>query len=242
MNKSLLLLFCLWHQLGFAQINEQNSLDVFVLEHEEQSYYHLDQFVQYLEDSNHSLNIEEVMKADTSFIPHDILFNNRKPTHNASYWGKIIVKNPHYHKLKYIFNAAVVGTNYVDVYYLDQDGNIVHKRNGEYVPYHQKDVKKSRTNRVLVELATQSTTAIYFKVRNIDKRIPRFQVNLESLKSFNNEIETRNITQGIFLGVVSIMVLYNLFLYFFSKDKTWKNTSDLRTFKGLHQMHECSRM
>ncbi len=219
MNKSLLFLFCILHQLVYAQLSEQK--DVFVLQHEEKSYYELEEYIQCSEDANHDLSIEEVIQGDITFEQHSKLFQENNPSESSTYWGKITIKNPHYHKVRFIFNTAVVGTNYVDVYYQDQDGNIVHKQNGEYVPYKLKDIKKSRTNRVRVEIAAQTTSDLYFKIRNIDKRTPRFQVSIESLQSFNNEIETRNITQGIFLGVVSIMVLYNLFLYFFSKDKAY---------------------
>jgi|GEM_PF-1038353 len=222
MNKSLLILFVLLQTFCLAQGNQPlDSTFVFILQNEERSYKHLEKYVQCLEDPTNKLTVDQVINGTHIFFPHNTFFENKAANTNYTYWGKISIKNPHYHKVKSILNAAVSGTNYVDVYYRDQDGNLIHKKNGEYVPYAEKDIKKSRTNKVNLEIPPQTQSEVYFKIRNIDNRVPHFQVDIESLNSFNNEIEARNLIQGIFLGVVSIMVLYNLFLYFFSKDEAY---------------------
>ncbi|UZR94780.1 7TM diverse intracellular signaling domain-containing protein [Chondrinema litorale] len=222
--KKKLLFYILFFNIFLANASSNGNLNVveaFVIENEEDNYNHLETYLYCLVDSTNSIVVEDILNSQYNFVPHNQLFETQKANPDYALWGYIRLVNPKRHKIKTILNTSSIGTNYVDVYYRDIDGNLIHKKTGEYVPYDEKDIKNSRSNKVNLEISAGTYIDVYFRIKNKDNRTPRFQISLESNNSFHRSIESRNIFQGVFLGVISIMVLYNFFLYFFSKDKAY---------------------
>ncbi|MVF10766.1 response regulator [Ketobacter sp. MCCC 1A13808] len=70
-----------------------------------------------------------------------------------------------------------------------------------------------------IELTPQTDTTIYFRVQNFyPMKLP---ISLWSPVQLERQNESRILFQGIYFGVVLIMAIYNLCIYFFVKDKSY---------------------
>ncbi|WP_196140273.1 hybrid sensor histidine kinase/response regulator [Aliikangiella sp. G2MR2-5] len=102
---------------------------------------------------------------------------------------------------------------------LIQNGVLVEKHNvGDLIPYSHRPIEHRNFVFPLVLSRDQSVT-VYLKVQSSSSvRIP---INLWQLKHFMESDQQRILSQGIYFGILLIMMLYNLFIYFSIKEKAY---------------------
>ena len=136
----------------------------------------------------------------------------------SSYWIKIKLKNSTSQKLeRYLFSER--SYIYSIDYYLVKQGRVVMHKDGSY--FKKEDAPLDNiTQRVFPLFLDKGEVAeVYCKIQSFDKiKLPFKLVTAKYLSQFSIEY---NFLQGIFFGVMLIMVLYNLSLYFLLKFKPY---------------------
>jgi signal transduction histidine kinase len=153
------------------------------------------------------------------FAPYGLQKN--KYARETTCWARFSLTNTLDYATEWVLYLAPRGTNYARVYLIDQQGKTLEKKAGEFFPYYQKDLPAGRQCKVKLKLKPRHTYTCYIVLHNTDYKKAAFDVRLASPEHYQAEVGNRNLFQGIFMGVVIIMVLYNLFLYFLSKEKAY---------------------
>ncbi|MBX2843320.1 MAG: hypothetical protein KTR26_16230 [Flammeovirgaceae bacterium] len=226
MHRNLLFIFFIIIICGFNQVivkasNPESLVNTVVLDSENSRHGYLNQHLFVFQDSTNLLTFNEVIseKYIHSFLPFKNYDKNLKASN--TYWGRISIKNNSSEDKSWLFHTAQKGTNFSEVYYHNKKGELVTKETGEYVPFDEKELPKNRQCKVILSIPAKSTLNVFIKIKNVDKRPPVFDVKISSIEAYHQDLEQRNLFQGIFQGIIWIMMVYNLFLYFYIKDKAY---------------------
>ncbi|RRN76443.1 histidine kinase, partial [Pseudoxanthomonas sp. SGD-10] len=170
--------------------------------------------VSIMEDKSTSLKIDDVQSSDnfvlsTSEAPG-------LPLSNSNFWLKFSIKNKsdRDHLILMIENPTI---NTCEIYY---------RENGLYqkqeVSTDQKfGNRRHRHQNVIFDLKIpiDSVQTFYIKVNSTEQMI--LPIIISSSKNISNYILTHDTVWGILIGILAVMVFYNLFLYLSTKDNSY---------------------
>ncbi len=190
----------------------QNSIPVIELNEKNQAAEVLGK-MGYLRDRTHALSINDV-----SAMPFDSLHAMRAPSKgfdNATHWFK--VKIDHNTTINdWLAEIAYPPLDSVELFYRDSTGwhNQV---GGDHYPVSTRTIKHRHITFSL-PLARYDTLTLYFKVRSTSSiQVP---ITFWSKEEFGESQYRIQFMNGIFYGMMLIMIFYNLFLFFSIRDKT----------------------
>ncbi len=145
---------------------------------------------------------------------------------NKTYWGRVEIEH-----LKPTSNLATnwvvefpISLTDVSVYAIAKNGTIQKGRTGQFVPTKERSFAPIlKANLFQLNIPLAETTTIYFKAKSDRKNaISKFDLKLYSSNYFFNQLKNKRLKQGLFIGFMLMMLIYNLFLYFFNaKDRTY---------------------
>lgn len=193
-------------------LNDKDGKDDYVLEA---------RYLEVLEDPTGSLTIEDILQPeyDKKFKLH----TSKNPASNANlksnYWVKFKAKNISSYGVRYIFESYSPHTEVLNLYYKDKSGKIISRESGTTKGFYQREYVNK--NLVLdLPLPQHEETVFYVKVyeksyySSFDFRFKTF--NYWSFYSTNEYY-----ILGIYYGILIIMLLYNLLLFFNLKEKVY---------------------
>ena len=176
-----------------------------------QNKYALGKTFQILSDKTSKLTIDDVLM--TEYQSKFIQSTDDVPNFgydNFSYWFKLSIINRSSNLLWYLYvNYPLLDDIYV--YYVDNQAHLV----GEAGKKHPNRIIQHQNYVIPVQLARETTINIYFKVKSVDTLV--FPV---ALLTPNKMLETDHFDQwvnGMFYGIIIIMILYHCFLYITTK-------------------------
>ncbi len=217
-SNSVFIIICL--VLIFSNQIDANSAPFLIKE--SQSYYEIRSSIEILQDENYS--IEEIQ---TEGIQNQF---QRFSEHNLDlkagqlYWGKIELINmlPDAGKhLEWVLHLSS-GFTRIDVFVQQSDGSFEQQLNGTFVPNTRKEfTPTSSGNLVNLQLHPQQIKLIYFKGISERPSIkPSFYTRLVDADRFYMDLYQERTLNFLFIGFVSMMMIYNVILYFFWWDKS----------------------
>lgn len=139
---------------------------------------------------------------------------------NCIYWSKIEIKNETTPKqndwILYLGNAS-----YFDAYiYNPSQGQISYQKTGRLVPANQKNlIYGNRLARIKLDFTEYDHLIVLFRVENASGYLPSIQLEL-SPEDFNSGVEFSNVRifDGLFIGFLIAIILFNLIYFFTTKD------------------------
>ena len=183
-------------------------------------YTNLNRYLQVYEDTSNALTFKEVASQSfqKNFVPHTRYPN--KFQYKYSYWGKITLQNNISFKDDWILHIG--GRNsVVEVFIPQKNGQLIVQKTGVMVPVSQKSINEAILSLVALHLPHQVAQTIYVKITVSDRRVPKFDLELFDLQNYNDVLRWESLFQGLFQGVFWIMILYNLVIYFTTRDRTY---------------------
>jgi serine phosphatase RsbU (regulator of sigma subunit) len=172
----------------------------------------------FLEDKENKLSIEDILQ--TSYQEQ---FKNREQetpqfaNTTSTIWGKFTVKNTE--KTKYLLEIATPLLTNINFYSPTTNGYQIQKV-GSILPFASRPILM---NNYLFELTTeQDTTQIktfYIQVNSMHPMtIP---IKIGTPTAFMQKTHQEDLGYGIYFGIMVVMALYNLFVFFTLRDKTY---------------------
>ncbi len=173
--------------------------------------------ISYLEDKEGKLGIVDVLKQPGNFIP----VNKDVPNFGISpstFWLKIQVQNKT-HRENYVLQVPQPNLDEVDLFQLDSKGALKYQRGGEYLPFYFREfADPDYIFRIKLD-TLQPVNEIYLKVRSKDNfQVP---VNIGTQKTVFETNKVKDTFFGLYTGIMVVMFLYNMFLFFTVNDKTY---------------------
>lgn len=195
---------------------------------EGQYSYALDDYLALTLDSTSSITFEEIVASESnvSFLPLASWQESFKP--EQIYWGKLKLKNtlPNNQITEWVLKFSLILTD-IEIYAVDDLGAIQISRSGFFTPISKRDFAptlKANINK-LTFLSGRSYT-IYLKMTGERKAIaPLFDIELIAANQYLTALGKTKEQNFFYVGLVLMMLIYNLILYFFTRDKTFVSYS-----------------
>jgi PAS domain S-box-containing protein len=185
-----------------------------------QQRYDLGPLLEILADPGGRLTIEDVLKPEytSRFLPN----SQRTPNFGFSrsaYWVRFQVRNEASTRSPWALQLNYPSMDFVDLHVLTAAGeSLPVKKSGRMRPIQARD-HSDPLPVFLIQFPKSQTQTIYMRFQcDESMTIP---LTLWSMTGFVSQVGLSNIANGIFLGVLAIMIIYNLFLSISLKDKNY---------------------
>ena len=166
------------------------------------------------EDSSSSLSFEEIK--NKKFTPHS---NSIAKGYSDSYfWIRFKIKNETDLDIKYIVKAAENTAHELDCYVLSANGTYVKYEKGIGY-FSENQVNKLKKSEFRVDLSSGEVKTVYLRAHWISSAFGAFYVFDD--KSLNDYKLKHDIIYSLFFGAIFALILYNLFIYLFSRETAY---------------------
>ena len=184
-----------------------NTLYSKTLEIDSQSLYKTKSYFQYALDNN---NKKEWSKEKKNF--------NTFKNSNHAYWAKLDLKNISNTTKIYYLKSENQFTYHIE-FFLLKNGKVIEKIEDGVISKNRD--RAFNTNHMIfpIKIEAKESVEVLFKIQNYNKIDINFDLVTEQY--LLNYYQTYNIVEGIFFGGMLLMMLYNLFLYFLLKFKSY---------------------
>ncbi len=175
--------------------------------------------VRYLEDPSGKLTINDIRSREYSekFTESESDTPNFGYT-NSAYWITFDIKNTSNKTELWFLELAYGMIDFVDLYSIDTNGGFTETKTGQRLPFNTREIK----NRYFVfdlNIPAGVSKTIYMRLQN-DGNIA-IPLTLYDFESFYEQDHLNQILFGIYYGLMIIMLLYNLMLFIFIRDRNY---------------------
>jgi two-component sensor histidine kinase len=168
----------------------------------------------YLEDEKDTLTYEKVKQRrfthrvdnrfTLGFLDHPV-------------WFKLNLHNPATTPQHLVFALHEVFYDEVSLFY-EKDGELLHQKSGVQVDLKQREINNPNAH-FHITLPPEQTTAYYVKARPFFATFGQFF--LYEPRYYHNRIQQEGFFYTFYLGAVLVISFYNLFLYFYLRNKVY---------------------
>lgn len=169
--------------------------------------------VSILEDSSGQLTFEAAVKS-TAYKPASTNVPNLGVS-NSTFWVKFIVKNESAND-RLLLELDQPTIDQAMLYTIEADGRVTEQAEGEFKKYGER--RYNNQNHVFdLHVQQGEIHTYYLKVKSAEQMVlPMF---IGDAKPVMESLMNKDVIFGIFFGIMLVMLLYNLFIYFTTKDK-----------------------
>lgn len=204
------------------QVQAQENI-IQITEFKEQIKLPLDK-IQVLEELGKELSIKEVLSKQyqDDFANYVDAQKALKPF--RVYWLKLEFDNQLLQDTDWIFFLGYVtqAKVFVQTYQKRIKANrFAEKKTGIFMPTSDKDIRAGEDNKVHLRLPQRQKTIVYVRFKNEIAYPPELNLYLQTEHSWTLSLANTNLWQGLFQGLLIMMMLHNLFLFIGIKDRTY---------------------
>ncbi len=189
---------------------------------DQQIEYSISPYLEIWENPFEAVSIDTLSEGgyDQFFQPNDQL---AAPLSTHTYhWAKVNLTNklPNTHEVaEWVLHFSLILTD-IEVFAVYGNGEIVKGKSGFFTPFDERSFHPThKSNLVRVELPPGREVKLYIKARSDRYCLaPNFAANLVHLDYFYQKLKKRKQADGMFIGFVLMILIYNIFLFVFNKD------------------------
>ncbi|MCZ6693398.1 MAG: sensor histidine kinase, partial [Bacteroidetes bacterium] len=199
----------------------QSNSRIFVIDEDKEQFDDLINYFYLLKEPPSTLKIGELVKKDKEhlFIPYEDF--EQPLDRNQYYWGNFNIRNDLDHDVTY---ALYMGSmDFIEFYYALGDSSYQQINAGFLRPMSQRTDPDEHPQIVRFTIPRGETITCYVKAINQNFGSLEFIMELFTPRKIRQVInkEQRNLLQGVFQGILWIMIIYNLFFGILNKDRTY---------------------
>ena len=214
----MLLALCAWLP-AFSSGYGLEAYKVMVIDSIFEERFDLDHYLYYFEDFSSELDFDDI--SAPGFQEKFSLYTGGGSiaSWRNAHWGRIAFRSELGHPMRW--KLYIGSFDHVEVFFRDESGEVHRDLRGYYTESPQRDMPSLMA--FDLELPPLSERVLYIRVQNKFQYKRLFRLALFSGPRWS-EIANReriNLLQGIFHGVLWIMVLYNFFLYLFNRHRAY---------------------
>ena len=172
--------------------------------------------IEYLEDRDRTLTIEQVMALSEGWaISGDEVFNQGYSP--STWWLKLVIENPQPHP-EWFLEVAYAVLDYLTVYLVKDDQILRAYEMGDKLPFGSRPIEH-RYFVVPVTIPQNERITVYIQVRSSSSlQVP---ITLWERNNFNAADIGRTALHGIYYGGLVIIAMYNLLIYLALGERTY---------------------
>jgi two-component system, NtrC family, sensor kinase len=166
------------------------------------------QYVYFYKDETNALSVEQIKNLPDAAFQKSTSTNLRFGITTASIWLKLAVKNQTASPLFLAFQSNVL--NSLNAFIYDEGGKLTEKD-----AFADKELQRSN---IVLNIGT-SPKFLYVKIKShFSLQLPLVLSRLEPLNHHYYKLDVKN---GLCIGILIAMALYNLFIFFLVKDRLY---------------------
>ncbi|MEP6951561.1 MAG: 7TM diverse intracellular signaling domain-containing protein [Ginsengibacter sp.] len=174
------------------------------------------QQVAMMQDSSGTLSFKEV---STQPFADKFILNSEKISNLGStlfpLWCRFKIKNYTDQKLALVIDNSQL--EWLDLF-IANNNNYAHKSISAYKPFNRREVLLNKCF-FLLDIPKDSTEVYYLRLQTHTGM--QFPLSLSTLASLVESEQPKSILYGIYIGIMIIMILYNLFIYIAIRDNSY---------------------
>ncbi len=174
--------------------------------------------IEVFEDKTASISFEKVSKSsdiDARFT-QSIQPNPNFGVTSSVIWARFTLQNKSSQKLYLEISEPVIDS--IDIFRIDANNKITHKKAGVYVPVSTRDF---HTNFYLFDLNLNSEQTCTYYIRFQNSLPLLFPLRVAPLKVYFEDNHSKDLMQGIYLGIMLVMAIFNFFIYWTVRSKEY---------------------
>lgn len=186
-------------------------------------HYLLTNAIQYLEDKTGTLSLSEVTSPTSRSRWQDIQATTPNfGVTQSTYWLALPIFNSDTHKSRWLLEIANPNIDSIEFYAgtdLGTESSITHRFDGgNQYPFSQR-YRQDPHFLFPVSIEPQQTVWIYLRIKSAN--MMKLPLSLWQEEAYNKQRTAELMIQGGYFGIMAIMALYNLFVYFSLRDKSY---------------------
>lgn len=191
----------------------QQSVPVYSIDRDSHYPIEIGSGMQYLEDPERELDINDVLTQ--TFYWQNI--NRRSPNFgftSSAYWFRFNVHNLHREETEVYFELPIPFLDDVRLYQYQNQTRLDRIKVGDRFSYHERPI--DHQNFIIPLTLPQGESEILIRIAS-DGTVEA-PISIWTPRTFHAADAHHQIAQGIWIGIMVVMIIYNLFLFFFIRD------------------------
>jgi len=177
----------------------------------------LDSAVEFLEDPQGRLTVEELSRRDSGWSANGKGAFNQGYS-NSVWWLRLSIENASDQSLHRLFELGYAVLDYVDIYVYADGQKLAEYQLGDLYPFINRPID-SRFFVIPLELKPGQTLQAFIRIKTSSAvQAPLMLWEPDSYASFSN---TSNIAQGLYYGAMLVIAVYNLLIFFVLLERSY---------------------
>ena len=188
-----------------------------ILLSEDKGKYPIGSYLEILEDKEGNLTIDDIRKPEMENLW--VRSKSENPSFGYSksaYWARFSLESQS--TKEYYLEVEYSLLDNIDFYTYSNEGNLIHKRSGDLLPFTQRDI--DYRNFIFI-IATENNSKKENYIRIQSKGTVVIPLILWTPKVFLEKKNTELLVFGVYFGALLVMALYNLFIWVSVKDNSY---------------------
>jgi serine phosphatase RsbU (regulator of sigma subunit) len=226
MNRILILVFLI------STSSVSNGQNILRISDREEPQRSLNGYLEIYCDTSNSLDINQITteKLKLSITPLDDY--KEKITPRFTYWLHLTVEKENLSQI-HVGLYIPLEDHIVDVFTIN-DTTVIRQRTGFFINSYKNNEIIPLSN--ILRFAGTGRTDIWLKIKNINDEIPKFRLELRNIDKAITKNRQKITIDALVQGMIWLMILYGIFLFFLHKDKLYLYYSAYSFFLSLWLM------
>ncbi|OHD67705.1 MAG: hypothetical protein A2W19_02935 [Spirochaetes bacterium RBG_16_49_21] len=188
--------------------------------------------IDYLIDQDKTYTIAKVRTDKTLAWERNYTSSTKFGYSSAVYWFRFTINNPLKEEQEWYLEVNYPHIDYINLYVPNKDGSYTERQTGDQYPFNKREVDYRNPVFILKERA--GTHTYYLRVET--KSSINFSTIIWAPKAFIENAMNELPVYWMYYGVLAVMILYNLILSIFVREKGYVSFSLYLTATALNQL------
>jgi len=188
---------------------------------EDKGEYPLGLYLEILEDKEGKLTIEDVQKPEMEKLW--VRSDKEVPSFGYSesvFWLRFKIENKLKSKEDWLLDIAFPPIDYIDYYHMEDNGKYTLIQTGDRRLFHSRQYD-NKNYLFKVEVNPNNSRFIYLKTWSFDGLHESIPLTLYNKDTYIKTSSINDTFFGIYVGIISVMMFYNFFIFLSVRDKTY---------------------
>ncbi len=190
-----------------------------------------DRILVYVDETNEK-RINEVKNLNPdSFIESSFVSRFEK---GKTYWLYYRIMNRASERLSHLLRG---GNNPQEIYYVIIDDEIIENKTGFEIPSIERSIAQGFDTKIRLDSPPFSSAHVYVKIENNNQHPIEIKASIEPYDEWAAQKDRINLFEGVFSGLVIVIIIINFFLYAYTKQTVFIYFALYSLFNLLYFLH-----
>ncbi|HPB81160.1 MAG TPA: 7TM diverse intracellular signaling domain-containing protein, partial [Spirochaetota bacterium] len=182
-------------------------------------YIHLGPYLEIFEDHEKNFTFSRIISnRNRKLFSQNTIHSPSFGFTGSAFWVKFTLPPDMLHKKNLLLELDYPLMDHADIYVPDSRGEYTEKQYGSLKPFASRDLQHRN---IVIKIPDDRTggAPFYLRFKNEDRM--EFPLILWSEKAFRNNLYLEQFILGLYYGIMLVMMLYNLFIFFSVRDVSY---------------------